>query len=261
MSMPATREFLPALRELESRLSVPIPERVRILRELEFDLEQLRTRFMASGLSAETARARALEALVPDGVALQQLDELHAPVYRRLTRRVRDDRLRLFERTALALATAAVLLVGTLLLLSNWTFRVSPHLVWPVLGAGALLFAVMAANLFRLWIKGDHRPAWLGVGMILGLAGATLLVGLTGVFIDTYRVFGTLAVSPEMTETLVPRWLRRDAALLSVSILIALAGALAWFVLTQWLTAVSDAHRDVLGLGLSDHSKGDGNHG
>lgn len=40
MTVPATREFLPALRELEGRLSVPIPERVRILRELEFDLEQ-----------------------------------------------------------------------------------------------------------------------------------------------------------------------------------------------------------------------------
>lgn len=39
MTVPATREFLPALRELEGRLSVPIPERVRILRELEFDLE------------------------------------------------------------------------------------------------------------------------------------------------------------------------------------------------------------------------------
>lgn len=260
MTMPATREFLPALRELERRLSVPIPERVRILRELEFDLEQLRTRLVASGLSAEAARARALEALVPDRVVLEQLDDLHAPVYRRLTRGVRDDRLRLWERTALALATAALLLVEALFLVGSWTVATPPHLVWPVLGAGALLFAVIAVNAFRLWIKGDHRPHGLGVGMILGLAGATLFVGLTAAFIDTYQVFGTLAAAPEMTETLVLRWLRRDTALLSVSILIALAGALAWFVMTQWLTAVSAAHREVLGLALNP-SKGDRNRG
>ncbi len=41
MSTPAARPFLPALREVEGRLSVPIQERVRILLELEFDLEQL----------------------------------------------------------------------------------------------------------------------------------------------------------------------------------------------------------------------------
>ena len=38
MTTRAVRPFLPALREVEGRLKVPIPERVRILLELEFDL-------------------------------------------------------------------------------------------------------------------------------------------------------------------------------------------------------------------------------
>lgn len=260
MTMAARREFLPALREVERRLSVPIPERVRILRELAYDLEQLRTGLMASGLSAEAARARALEAIVPDRIALEQLDDLHAPIYRRLTRHMRDDRLRLLERTALALSTAVVLCVGTLLLLGSWTFRVAPHLVWPVLCAGALLFAVIVANVFRLWIKGDHRPPRFGVGMTLGLSATTLWVGLACAFIDTFQVTASISAAPAMVETLVLQWLRRDAALLSVSILIALAGALAWFVMTQWLTAVSAARRDVLGF-VAYHSEGESNDG
>lgn len=259
MSTAARREFLPALRELERRLSVPVPERVRILRELAYDLEQLFTRLMASGLSAEAARVRALEAIVPDGIALEQLDDLHVPIYRRLTRRIRADRLRLLERTALAVSTAAVLIVGTLQLLGSWRFRIATHLLWPVLCASALLFAVIVANVFRLWIKGDHRRPRLGVGMILGLSAVTLGVGLVCTFVDILQVTATLAAAPEMADTFVLQWLRRDAALLSVSMLIALGGALAWFTMTQWLTAVSDARRDVLGF-APYHSEGDSNH-
>jgi hypothetical protein len=256
----ATREFLPVLRELERRLPVPIPTRVRILRELEFDLEQLRTRFVAVGLSSEEARARALEALMPGTVALQQLGDLHAPFYRRVTHQLRDDRLRLLERTALAVATAAVLVVEGLLLAGSGAFRVAPHLLWPVLSVGALLFAVVVHNGFRVWIKSDHSPSQTGAAAVLGLAGATLCAGLTGAFIDTHATFGILALSPELAGTLVPRWLMRNAALLALSILIALAGALGWFVMTQWVASVSAAYRDVLGLGPSNPSTGAEHH-
>ncbi len=58
-----SREFVPALRELDRRLSVPLPERVRILRELESGLEQLRTRLVAGGLSAESAAGALIPAL------------------------------------------------------------------------------------------------------------------------------------------------------------------------------------------------------
>lgn len=256
----SAREFLPVLREVEGRLSVPIPERVRILRELESDLEELRTCLMANGLSAGEARSRAIEALIPGGVALQQLDVLHASVYRRITHNLREDRLRLLERTALALATAAVLAVETLFLVRGGTFRIAPHLTWLVLGVGALLFVTVVVNAFQLWIKGDHRPLPFGLGAILGLAGVGLFVGLSSAFVDSYQLTATLEASPEMAEILIPQWLLRNAALLSVSIVIALAGGLAWFVMTQWLTAVSAARRDVLGLDPSKNSEGDTNH-
>ena len=73
MSAPAVRAFLPTLRSVERQLSVPIPARVRILRELEFDLEELRRRLEAKGHPAEDARARSLDALVPDPRALREL--------------------------------------------------------------------------------------------------------------------------------------------------------------------------------------------
>lgn len=110
MSARAERVFLPTLRELERDLTVPIPERVRILRELEFDLEELRARLEAEGLSSEGARARALE-MAPDGATLREMGRLHTPTYLRVTRRLSGDRLRVIERWTLALATASVLII------------------------------------------------------------------------------------------------------------------------------------------------------
>ena len=63
VSAQAARGFAPVLREVERGLALPIPERVRILRELEFDLEELCARLVAGGLSEELARGRAQLAL------------------------------------------------------------------------------------------------------------------------------------------------------------------------------------------------------
>jgi len=47
MSTPAVRMFAPVLRQVEQGLALPLPDRVRILRELKYDLEELYDRFVA----------------------------------------------------------------------------------------------------------------------------------------------------------------------------------------------------------------------
>ena len=249
MTTGAVRIFLPILREVDGELTVPIPERVRILRELEFDLEEIQSRFMTQGLSAEEARLRALEALVPDGTALKELGKLHAPTYLRITRHMSGDRLRIMERSALGLSAMSVLLGATLGLSHVDLLRDPSPFLWPVLGLGALLFTVLIATGFGLWIKGDHRKPDRALRGILALAGVTLATGISGVLFDFFRLAGTLEESPELASELTLQWLVRDCSLLSVSILVALAGGLIWFILTQWLTLVSGARSDVLGLG------------
>ena len=64
---------------------------------------------------------------------------------------------------------------------------------------------------------------------------------------DLYRLAGILERTPELAGNLASDWLVRDSALLSVAILLALAGGLAWFVLSQWLALVSGARRELLG--------------
>lgn len=261
MSSRAVRAFLPTLRELERELGVPVPVRVKILRELEYDLEELRSRFEAEGLSAEQARARSLEALVPDGRTLRELARLNTPRYRRLIGRLTQARVRLIERSAVVIMTLVVLMAETRLLLRADLLGAPSPFLWPVLGLGAVSFAVMMWEAFTLWVRGDHRLTPQGSRLILGLAALTMATGVFGTLVDGYRNIETLAGavtlagSRSLADPLVLGWLEREAALLAVSLVLALVGGLAWFVLTQWLSVVSAARNEVLGLGLTETFK------
>ena len=250
MSVPAARAFLPALRQLDGRLLVPMPDRVRILRELEYDLEELEGRLLARGLPPEEARSLALESLVPDGVTLDELARVHAPLYRRLTRRLSEERVRLLERSALGVAATSVLLGETWILLTAQLLRSPSPFLWPVLALGAVLGALILATLFELCVKREHTATDGRLGGILALSGAILTLGTVGTTVDVHRLAALLERSPGLASALVAPWLVREASLLSVAILLAMAGGLTWFLLTQWVVSIREAHRRVLGVGF-----------
>jgi hypothetical protein len=241
------RTFLPALREVDQVLTAPVTDKVRILYELEDDLESLRGLLLAQGLSAADARERAMATLLPDGPSLAALDEVHQPLYRRITRHLSEVRLRLVERALLAVAMGSVLLAEAFALLRvDVLARPSPFL-WPVLGLGAVLAGTMGVTVFRVWIKQEVGAGW-GTRPIAALAGAILAVGLGGTLADSYQLAATLQASPELAGPLTFDWLFRDGVLIAVSLLLAMAGGLAWFVLTAWATEVIHAHRSALGI-------------
>jgi hypothetical protein len=111
-----------------------------------------------------------------------------------------------------------------------------------------LLFALVTAKTFQLFIKGEHTRPGKGLGTLLLVAAATLGVGLGGTVIDLYRLAATLEASPEVSVVLTTQWLGRSAVLLSVALIVSMAGALAWFALSQWISLAEGAHREILGL-------------
>lgn len=248
MSADAARPFLPALRAVERDLSLPIPERVRIIQELEYDLQAFRDQLVKRGLDPVEAERRALQALVPAAASLGDLGRLHQPLYQRATAGLDEDRLRFVERSALAFLTSAVLgLQCVAVLRTDVVGNPSPFL-WVILVLGALLSAVVARSIFAVWVKRDHQDPGPSARAILRLAAAIMAMGTIGVGADFYRLAAQLETGPAQPGGLVLTWVAQDAALLAVSILLALAGGLAWFVLTQWWTLVSSARFDALGL-------------
>lgn len=247
MSGPDGRTFLTTLREVDEELPVPVPDRVRILQELEHDLEGLRDHFLAEGLAADEARRRAVAALVPDAESLSALGRVHRPLYEQVTRHLPGSRLRLLERSILAAATVSVLIIEALALLRADMLTDPSPFLWPVLGLGAVMFAFIGGVAFRLWIKRDVGTSG-GAGGILVLAGVIPGVGIAGTLLDSYRLAARLERSPELAGSLALEWLIQDAGLLSISLGLAMAGGLAWFVITQWLAHIRSVHRRTLGV-------------
>lgn len=248
MSSAASGAFRDVLREVGQGLALPLQRRVKILRELAFDLEELSADLMARGLPAEEARRRATEALVPHGEALTALDRIHAPLYHRVTRGLAAHRLRALERSALFALTAMVLVVEGLALRSVPLVGAPPPWLVPVLAAGALLFALTAAKAFTLFVKGDHRHPAGGLSAILGAAGLTLAVGAAGALFEFLALAATLEAQPELAGALLMPWLGRTAVLLAVSLLLSLAGALAWFFIAQWISVAEGGQAEILGI-------------
>lgn len=248
MSARAARPFLSDIRRIERELPVPVPVRLRILRELEYDLEELRERFLAKGLDAGEASQRARDALLPDALALLELGQVHTPTYRRLAARLGPDRIQILERAALAVVTAVVVWVEAAALVGVDLLSDASPFLWPVMGLGGLLCTAVLGAAFRLWVKRDRAGLDRGPAALLWLAGFTLLVGVAGALVDSIGLATLLERSPELASVEVSLWVVREAALLSAAILVAMAGGLAWLVLGLWHALVRADRLDLLDL-------------
>ena len=116
--------------------------------------------------------------------------------------------------------------------------------------------------------------SWIVLGLIVGILAkwilpgkdpggmiVTIVIGIVGALLDLYRLAVTLSSSPELAGSLTPVWLVRDATLLALSLMIALAGAISWFTLKQWLAFAERAQKEVLGLDRTTNHQGRKGHG
>lgn len=258
MNAHAPSAFGATLRAVADGLAVPMPGRVRFLRELAGDLEALTERLVQEGVPLDEARRRAEESLVPDAATLGALGELHQPLYLRLTRHIDPARLRSLERWALTSATLFVVAVGTLALIrADLPGGPSPF-QWLVVALGAAVFALTGAGAFRLLVKQDHRPPDHGLGPLLMLVALPTVAALMGVAADLYRMAAILEAEPHRTAEVATAWLFADATLLATGMLATLAGGLGWLLLSQWAAHLETQRREVLGLtGAPTETKGD----
>ncbi len=220
---------------VSERLRAPLPRKTRFLRELSDDLEALTARFVADGLPTREARARAVEALVPDDATLARLDRLHASWYARVTGPLDGERLRRAERAALVACFALLLVVEARAVLAGGFVQYRSPFLWPVLMAGSLVVLAVAAKAFEFWIKRDHSAPRFGLRGLLGLSAAPLVVAACGTWFDVITLAGRLQQSPELADPLLLRTLIEEASMLSIALLFALFGGLGWLILNQWL--------------------------
>jgi hypothetical protein len=235
--------FQASLERIDAALTVPQPQRGRVIAELAADLEDLYGTLRADGLPAADAERRALELVLPDGAALRELEVLHQPLYRRLSSRLSGSARVRLERAAVALlslvvvgSTAAALPLGMLLT------DPSPFLV-PVIALGCAGVVTAMVCALRMFLLGAASPddGARGLDIVLLFAAAGPFVAATGMLIDFYIAIGSIMADPDRTAAVLIRLLRTDGILLVSALCLALLTSLSWLLLHARLAVVREA--------------------
>jgi hypothetical protein len=245
------------LRTIADRLELPQPGRTRVLLELAADLEDLEQALVAEGVPPEAARERALAMMLPAAEALEELEELHRPLYVRLVDRFSDPARHRLERMLLGVVAVGLFLASASWLSREQLFRDPAPFLWPLLGLGFLTLAVSAWKGFQLLVTKDHRPGQLRRGLMLlpALAVVAIVVGLGGVTVDLYHVAGRLEADYSNEAVQLLGWLRRDSAMLSVALLTCSIAGMLWLLIAAGVARVEQSEAELL-AGIQDLSKG-----
>lgn len=235
--------FRASLERIDAALTVPQPQRGRVIAELAADLEDLYGRLRADGLSAADAERRALELVLPEGAALRELELLHQPLYRRLSARLSGSARVQFERAAVVVLSLGVVgLTATGLPLGMLLADPSPFLV-PVLSLGCAGLIVAMVCALRMFVLGAASPddGARGLDIVLLFAAAGPFVAFTGMLIDFYVAIGNIMADPARTAAVLIRLLRTDGTLLVSALCLALLTSLAWLLLHARLAVIREA--------------------
>ncbi len=242
--------FEAELRRLAGQFDLPEPVRSRALLELRSDLEDMAAALEAEGVGREEARRRALDALLPGEETVAEWRMVHRPLYQRWVDRFSVRGRHRFERVLLMVVGASYLGGGVAALAGfDLLVSASPWL-WSVLGLSAVMALVGVAKLFQLYVAGAHGRGRLrrGLGVLLGLAGATLVVAFAGAAADLYVLAGRLQADASGQAAELLSWLRSEAVLLSAALVSASGGGLVWLAASVRIAVSEQAEAAALGF-------------
>lgn len=240
--------FTRTLSETADRLTVPQSVRSRILLEVAADMDDLYKAYMDRGLEGEAAREAVLEHFDLSDEALEDLVRVHNSPIQGVLNGLSGQPGQGWEKTVLTGLVVGVLAALYGLASQGGILGASSAFVWPVMAVTAVAVGLGVVKLTQV-VKARTEPVRAlrsGVGAILGLAGIELLLGLSGAWVELYRVALRIQVAREETPLLLSRWLEMASATLTITVGMALITALVWFVVAGRVARAERAHTDQL---------------
>ena len=225
--------FADVLAATASRLTVPEPARSRILLELAADMEDLYTAYLERGKSDDEARRGVLDHFDLSDEALRELVRVHDTPIQGILNGLSSQAEGKWEKGILAVLVVGVALGFGRVVFQGGILQVSSVFVWPVLAVGAWALGIgwwKGRRLFGTSSSSLRNPSG-GIGLILGLVGLEVFFGLAGIWIELYLVALRLAQAPGESLVLLVEWLEMASATLTITLGMALATTLLWFLL------------------------------
>jgi hypothetical protein len=223
------------LRDLNARLDLPTRQRALLIREIRADFEGLVASLVAEGLSTEDAVARAVGMLTPTADDADILAGLHRSWYVRLVTHLQPQRVRVAERTGIAVMAVLAAMAPVYVL---WRSTALSATTLVMLGAvSALVLAHLGWQAFRIVVRGDAVAADLArAGLIqVGLVGLTLCAGAMTVALEAYEALEVWAGAEGGTRLAVmASALGAAAGVTALTLGVTILGVFGALALLQW---------------------------
>ncbi len=221
------------------RLTLPRATRSQILVEIASDLEDLFQHYLDQGRGEEEAAKLAEERVDMSDEALAEMVRIHSEA-RGWPERIFRVAHTIWERIAMGM----IVLVFTGLAILETELKPLSHttgFIWPIAGILFLLVGVFIAQLTR---SSDHpNPRRLREKLVtpLFLGAASIVVGITGAFIDMYRALMAMVAKPDTSGPIFARAILENTSTLALALLVAMVAGIFWFVLAERVTRIEDA--------------------
>jgi len=240
--------FATLLQTTSDRLDLPQPAKSRILLEMSADLEDLYSAYREQGLDEASAEARSREHFEASEDAIAELVRIHRTPFQRWMDSLSLQAQTLWERlTLVAILIFILLFAGTEMITAEF-FRNASIFVWPVIGVSLGVLLLSVAQVYKIYIKKDHRIPGLrrGLPSLLMLGCGALFLGAYGFFIEFYIWMNRIAEHGVPIPVSFAHWLSAGSATMVVSLVSAIITTLIWYLLVSKVRRIEEAEVSVL---------------
>lgn len=217
------------------------------------DLEGLYQHYRAAGDTEDEAVRRAEEKVLASREVIQRLVAVHSTGYARWAARVSGTLRDGIDAGLLIIALLPMLAVGAVAALPQFGVVRSAGFFWVSALLAGLLAAISLAKAAQLWRPADRPPAELHYALftLLYLALLAPVAGLLAALIGLRSAASGWMAAGHDWPAAAADWVARDASLFALSVLLALGGGLAWWVLMGRIARIEQTESAIL-LGYGD---------
>lgn len=235
--------FAPLLKSINEKLDLPQPRKSRILLEIAADLEDLFNAYRTKGFSETEAMRKAEEKFAVSDDALSQLIHIHESALRRFMDKLSEQAKTRWERVLLIVILLFIAAFGAKQSLTVEFFLQASKFIWLALGIALSAAILSIVKFYNIYLEKDHRITKLRAGLpaLLFLAGASLVIGVYGLFIELYLSACKIIDHAEKTFFFTIEWLVKSSSLIVFSLLVAIFAALIWFIFYNKVKKIEQA--------------------
>ena len=181
--------FTSVLRDLNHKITLPQPQKSRILLEIAADLNDLYEEYRGRGFNESEAAAMAKQTFDISDAALRELMQIHETTFRRFMDKLSVNTRAKYERILLVLMLCCIAVVTSQGIWSMSFFYHASNFVWPIIGMVFIAFTIFIGKFYSLFIEKNHSVHQLRsrLNMLISTAGVSILIGVYGYFWELFR--------------------------------------------------------------------------